>query len=137
MNLITAAAINEVYKSHVLIEEWFKGTYKATPQLLQQLLSVFTPDFSMISPNGNQLNRHDLKHMLSGMRGARPNVRIEVTTPQVILSGDNYCILKYEEFQHMEQEILHRLSTAVFISDGNGSVLWHHLHETWAPKNNF
>lgn len=131
MNLITTAAINEVYNSHVLIEEWFHGTEKATPQLLEQLFSVFAADFSMINPAGNELNRHDLKYLLSSMRGARPNVRIEITTPQVILSGDNYCILKYEELQHMEQQILHRMSTAVFISDNNRSVLWHHLHETW------
>lgn len=134
MNLITQAAIREVYDSHILIQEWFNGTDKATPQLLAQLLTIFSPDFSMINPNGGELNLSDLENFLSGMRGARPNVRIEVTKPKIILTGDNYCILRYGELQYMEQEILHRLSTAVFVSDNNGRVLWRHLHETWAVK---
>ena len=134
MNLITQSAIREVYDSHVLIQEWFNGTDKATAQLLEQLLIMFAPDFSMVNPKGGELNRSDLESFLSGMRGARPNVRIEVTEPKVVLTGNNYCILRYEELQHMEQKILYRLSTAVFVSDNNGGVLWRHLHETWAAK---
>ncbi|MDQ5920115.1 MAG: hypothetical protein QG673_171 [Pseudomonadota bacterium] len=135
MNLIAKTAIHEVYHSHALIQEWFNGTDKATPQLLDQLLIMFSPDFLMINPKGSKLNRSDLECFFLSMRGARPNVRIEVTEPKVILSGDNYCILRYEELQYMEREVLHRLSTAVFVSDNNGGVLWHHLHETWAlPK---
>lgn len=48
MNAVTQTAIYEVYNSHILMQEWFNGSDKATPQLLEQLLLIFSPEFSMI-----------------------------------------------------------------------------------------
>ncbi len=131
MNNFLAKSIKEVEDCHILIEEWFHGTEQATPQLLEQLLKMFSPSFSMINPKGVQLNSVNLREFLSKMRGARPDVKIKVTPPQIILAEEDFCILKYEEIQSMSSETLHRISTAVFVSDGNGGVLWQHLHETW------
>lgn len=131
MSILTQAAIQEVYDCHGLIQEWFNGTEKAIPQLLKKLLAKFAGNFSMINPAGKALSLRDLETLLSSMRGARPDVKIDVTQPQTIFTCDSCCILKYEEFQYMESEHLHRNSTAIFISDGSGGVLWQHLHETW------
>ena len=84
----------------------------------------------MINPMGKELNFSELKLFLSSMQGARPNVKIEITQPQVIFTQDSCCVLKYEELQHMHSEHLHRISTAIFTNDGSGGVLWQHLHET-------
>ena len=131
MQLITELAIAEVYNCHVLIEEWFNGSKKATPELLEKLLAKFSHDFSMINPNGNQLGYNDLQAFLSKMHAARIGVKIEVTPPVVIHETENSCILQYAEIQHLPDKILHRLSTAVFIKDVVEGVLWRHLHETW------
>ena len=100
MNLFTQAAIREVYDWHVLIQEWFHGYEQATPELLMKILKMFSPGFSMINPNGSNLTYTDLELFLAKMRGARPSVRIEVTEPKVILAKDDYCVLRYEEFQY-------------------------------------
>lgn len=131
MKAITKAAIAEVYNCHTLIEEWFNGSKNATPELLNRLLAKFSNSFSMINPNGNQLAFKDLETFLSQMYGARVGVRIEVTKPIIIHEADNICVLQYAEIQHMADKKLHRLSTAIFVSDDAGSVLWRHLHETW------
>lgn len=131
MNLFIQTAIREVYDCHVLIQEWFHGTDQATPELFGKMMKMFSPSFSMINPNGGNLTYTDLELFLSKMRGVRPVVRIEVTEPVVIFAGDNSCVLRYEEFQHMESITLHRISTAIFTSDGIDGVLWQSLHETW------
>lgn len=131
MQSITKLAIAEVYNCHVLIEEWFNGSKNATPELLDKLLAKFSHNFSMINPNGNQLNYSDLRVFLSKMHAARVGVRIEVTEPIIIHEDDNICILQYAEIQHLSDKVLHRLSTAIFVSDDADSVLWQHLHETW------
>ncbi len=131
MNSITLKAINEVYSSHVLIQNWFNGAEEITLEDLNQLLTRFSSDFLMVTPNGAELKHKELSSYLLGMYGARPDVKIEITKPLVIIEGDEYCILRYEEIQHMEQKTLHRISTAVFICDGKDGVLWRHLHETW------
>lgn len=134
MSQLTQAAIKEVYDCHVLIETWFHGKETATPELLETLLAAFDKDFSMINPGGGELNAVDLANFLSGMRGARPTVRIEVTPPQVVVDTDDYCVLRYQELQHLDGSLLHRTSTAVFCNNGSNGAKWRHLHETWMPK---
>lgn len=134
MHPVTRAAIQEVYDCHVLIETWFQGKEAATPDTLARLLAAFDQDFSMINPNGGELNAAELASFLSGMRGARPTVKIEVTPPQVVLDSEDYCVLRYQELQHLDDTLLHRSSTAVFCRDGNGAAKWRHLHETWTTQ---
>ncbi len=88
----------------------------------------------MINPSGAILTRIDLEKYLLTMFGARPNVKISITKPNVIIENNDSCVLLYEEIQHMEYDKLHRISTAVFIRNNN-RVLWRHLHETWAQSN--
>lgn len=134
MKALTQAAIDEVYACHVRIESWFHGQEDATPALLTTLLGKFAPSFSMVNPGGVALTYDDLQQFLAGMRGARPSVRIEVTPPVVVAESDDYCVLRYEELQHMDDSLLHRTSTAVFATDENGGARWIHLHETWMPE---
>jgi hypothetical protein len=134
MSQLTQAAIQEVYDCHVLIETWFHGKDDATADVLNKLLVAFDSHFSMVNPGGGELDATGLETFLSGMHGARPTVKIEVTVPQVVVDSDDFCVLRYQELQHLDGSLLHRSSTAVFCNDGTGRAKWRHLHETWMPK---
>jgi hypothetical protein len=131
---LSTAAIREVYDCHVLIETWFHGAEQATPEVLERLLAAFDHGFSMVNPGGKQLGHDGLASFLSGMRGARPEVRIRVSLPEIVLDGPDCCVLRYEEIQELGDQQLHRLSTAVFTAGEEGIARWLHLHETWAAK---
>lgn len=64
MNLFTQSAIREVYDCHVLIQEWLHGSEQATAGLLIKILKMFSPDFSMVNPNGDNLTYTDLEFFI-------------------------------------------------------------------------
>ncbi|MBB1201206.1 DUF4440 domain-containing protein [Enterobacteriaceae bacterium 89] len=124
----------EVLDAHVLIRNWL-GDADAQADICENLLSRFSPEFSMVTPGGALLDFAALKAFFSTQRGARQGLNIEIKDMQVIVENEKGATVTYKELQQLPgQEATLRFSTVVFELNHNGDVIWRHLHETSLPR---
>ncbi|QXI27611.1 DUF4440 domain-containing protein [Pseudomonas vanderleydeniana] len=121
---------DEVIETHQIIEQWFAG--KLTNERLEPLLARFSPEFSMVTPTGRQLDKSGLVELFTHLGGRRPGCRITLGELQVIALHESGATLHYREWQADDSGTqTDRRSTAVFERAADGRVLWRHLHETF------
>ncbi|MGE8150635.1 DUF4440 domain-containing protein [Pseudomonas vancouverensis] len=120
---------NEVIQAHVAIEQWLAETRDTAE--LEQLLSRFSADFSMVSPLGRVLDFDALNELFSLAGGKKLGFRIELSDLRGVALYDGGAIVSYRE-QQTDATGLHsdRRSTVVF-AKVDGRILWRHLHETF------
>jgi len=121
---------DEVIEAHRLIEQWF-----ALPQgndALDNLLTRFSPRFSMITPLGRVLDFEALNALFKMAGGMRNGFRIELNELHGIDQHECGATVSYRERQvdatGLETD---RRSTVVFEKELSGRVVWRHLHETF------
>ncbi|WP_215410232.1 DUF4440 domain-containing protein [Janthinobacterium sp. JC611] len=123
---------DDVLSTHVLIREWLSGEAKA-PHHCAALLARFSPGFTMVSPGGKQLDLAGLTAFFQGAGGSRPGLAMRITDLTLIQESAAGATVSYREFQSLPgAENTERLSTVVYEKTPDGSLLWRHLHETWA-----
>ena len=121
---------DEVIQAHVEIEQWFAGT--APEGTLQILLGRFSPDFSMITPAGKQLDFALLNQLFSQAGGKRPGFKISLSEFTGIDRHARGATVSYREQQVDDSGAqTDRRSTVVFEKQASGALLWRHLHETF------
>ncbi|KAB0498669.1 DUF4440 domain-containing protein [Pseudomonas vancouverensis] len=120
---------NEVIQAHVAIEQWLAETRDTTE--LEQLLSRFSADFSMVSPLGRVLDFDALNELFSLAGGKKLGFRIELSDLRGIALYDGGATVSYRE-QQTDATGLHsdRRSTVVF-EKIDERILWRHLQETF------
>jgi len=122
----------EVVESHELIQQWFASA-SASEVLCEQLLSHFSPAFSMVGMSGMQLNYPAVCAFFRANGGVKAGLSIEVSEMTIIAEWENGAVVSYKETQTQpEQPKTVRFSTAVFEKDSQRKVIWRHLHETAA-----
>ena len=118
-----------VSETHVEIEGWFSGL---EPGVLPVLLARFSPQFSMIAPNGNELDVNGVEVLFEQLRGARPGLNITLSEFKGIALHAGGAVVSYRELQEEHNgNRTDRRATVVFEIDASGKVLWRHLHETF------
>lgn len=124
---------DEVIEAHRLIEQWF-----ALPQgndALDNLLTRFSPLFSMITPLGRVLDLDTLTALFRTAGGMRNGLRIELSELRGIDQHERGATVSYRERQvdatGLETD---RRSTVVFARQVDGRVVWRHLHETFTGQ---
>lgn len=121
---------NEVIQTHIDIEQWFSGT--GNREVLTRLLTRFSPQFSMIVPNGNALDAPALNQLFDTLGGARPGLRIRLSELRGVDQHAGGATVSYRELQEDASGVLtDRRATAVIEKRPSGDMLWRHLHETW------
>ncbi|WP_095148989.1 DUF4440 domain-containing protein [Pseudomonas sp. Irchel s3a18] len=121
---------NEVIQTHIDIEQWFSGT--GNREVLTRLLTRFSPQFSMIVPNGNALDAPALNQLFDTLGGARPGLRISLSELRGIDQHPGGATVSYRERQSDDRGVLtDRRATAVIEKGPSGDMLWRHLHETY------
>lgn len=118
--------------SHTLadIEQWFAGTDDRN--VLKRLLARFSPQFSMIAPNGDSLDVAGLQALFEKLGGARPGLRIELSEWHNIDQHAGGASVNYRELQSDASGVLNdRRATAVLERQASGALVWRHLHETF------
>jgi len=120
--------MQEVIDLHILIEASFaKGEGQ-----IEAMLERFHPDFSMITPTGLQASRTEIGALFSQRAGSQPGLTIEVSDMETLVAWPGGAVIRYQETHRISgQSDKKRISTALFSREGE-SVLWRHLHETWA-----
>ncbi len=122
---------DDVLATHVLIREWLGGE-AAAPESCANLLARFSPDFTMISPGGKQLDAAGLTAFFRAAGGSRPGLQMHIADLVLIQESAAGATVSYRELQSMPgAENTQRLSTVVYEKTPGGALLWRHLHETW------
>jgi hypothetical protein len=122
--------VTEVTQTLVDIEQWFA----APPDrgVLDRLLARFSPQFSMIAPNGNSLDFGALQQLFETLGGARAGMRIELSEMHGLDQHAHGATLSYRELQSDASGVLNdRRATAVIEKLPSGQLRWRHLHETF------
>jgi hypothetical protein len=121
---------DEVIQAHVAIEQWLAEARDAAE--LEQLLTRFSPQFSMVSPLGRVLDFAALNELFMLAGGKKLGFRIELSELQGIALHEGGATVSYRE-QQTDATGLHsdRRSTVVFEKQADGKVLWRHLQETF------
>ncbi|CRL48738.1 MULTISPECIES: DUF4440 domain-containing protein [Pseudomonas] len=121
---------DEVIQAHVAIEQWLAEEQDDSE--LEQLLSRFSPQFSMISPLGRVLDFEALSELFQLAGGKKLGFRIELSELRGVALYDGGAVVSYRE-QQTDATGLHsdRRSTVVFEKDADGTLIWRHLHETF------
>jgi hypothetical protein len=121
---------DEVIQAHIAIEQWLAEERDESE--LEQLLTRFSPQFSMISPLGRVLDFEALNELFLMAGGKKLGFRIELSELRGIAWHESGATVSYRE-QQTDATGLHsdRRSTVVFEKQADGKVLWRHLHETF------
>ena len=122
----------EVIQAHIAIEQWLAEERDASE--LEQLLTRFSTQFSMVSPLGRVLDFAALNELFLMAGGKKLGFRIELSELRGIALHDGGATVSYRE-QQTDATGLHseRRSTVVF-EKADGKIYWRHLHETFCKE---
>ena len=120
---------DEVIQAHIAIEQWLGK--ELDPSELENLLSRFSPTFSMVSPLGRVLDFNALNELFSLAGGKKLGFRIELSELNGLALHNDGATVSYRE-QQTDATGQHsdRRSTVVF-EKVDGKILWRHLQETF------
>ncbi|MDB5997563.1 MAG: hypothetical protein JWP42_4699 [Pseudomonas sp.] len=120
---------NEVIQAHIAIEQWLAEEQHT--RKLEELLTRFSPQFSMVSPLGRALDFEALNELFMLAGGKKLGFRIELSELRGIALHAGGATVSYRE-QQTDATGLHsdRRSTVVF-EKVDGRILWRHLQETF------
>jgi hypothetical protein len=121
---------------HEFFERWFNGTLENTDTEFARFTTVLHPDFSMVAPAGETLDRDTVLQLVREAHAssdvAAP-LRIEIhNVVNRAVSGDG-ALVTYEEWQFAGDRLHNRrTSTAYFLRAPAtpAGVVWRHLHES-------
>jgi hypothetical protein len=124
---------DEVIQAHIAIEQWL--TEEQDASAFEQLLSRFSPQFSMLSPLGRVLDFEALSELFQLAGGKKLGFRIELSELRGIALYEGGAVVSYRE-QQTDATGLHsdRRSTVVFETQDDGKIIWRHLHETFCKE---
>jgi hypothetical protein len=128
---LTAKATAAIITFHQQIEKWFRAEGVEKKNGTAFLLEDFHADFIMISPNGISRNLDDLVSWLPTAYGARPAVVVDVKNIIRRFEQQGAVLMEYEETQRTGDQLNRRISSALFVQEPDGRVLWQHLQETF------
>ena len=127
----------EIVDLHRFFEDWFRGT--AEEGSLERFTGALAPEFTLISPGGEQAERAALIERIRaarGVRGGDPSfaIRIENVRARPLAAGLN--LVHYEEWQTWGGAARGRLSSAILRDSDQapGGLLWESVQETWLPE---
>jgi hypothetical protein len=112
------------------VQAWYNSAADAA--VLERLMARFSPQFSMVLPNGGTLNRATLHEIFAKNGGQYPGFEIAITDMMMIAQYPSGAVVAYNEHQSDGQgKRTLRRSTAVLERDAQGKVMWRHLQETF------
>lgn len=133
-----ATCKREIESLHAFFVEWYTG--EAPNDADERVERALAPDFEMVTPEGNRLERADVVEGIRENYATRESggFEIEIRNVETRYSVDDRALVRYEEWQKTPNETTGRLSTALFKEDPDAPehVVWLDLHETWLDDPN-
>ena len=123
----------EIQAVNAEVEAWYSGAAQAGA--LDHLMAHFSPQFSMILPNGGTLDWPTLRAIFALHGGQRPSFKIQITDSTIVTQYPGGAVVRYIERQSDGEHGCNvRRSTAVLEMDAHGKVQWRHLQETFCSE---
>ena len=117
----------EVVRQHRMLADWLGS--ECDLAVLDALRASHTDDFTMIAPDGVELDRSELVEALALARNAVPGLEIDVTAIEIIAASAETAVVQFRETHRQGEKITPRRTTAVLLRDGE-KFRWRHVHET-------
>ncbi|MHA1245212.1 MAG: hypothetical protein ACTSPK_09040 [Candidatus Heimdallarchaeota archaeon] len=130
----------EVIGLHKFFEQWFKGEITNDKETLNRFHNVLAEEFMLIMPTGNFTFKDQIVKQIESGYGSHEKDEISyelwVQNINCRLIENNLCLVTYEEWGRVNDEINARLSSALFRKkEGTiNGVEWIHVHETFLPN---
>ncbi len=129
----------EIQELHLFFQEWFNGTCTKNEETFARIEKVLSPDFHLITPNGETITKPTLIDFLWQNYDTRETepLTIKVEKIKSIRKTKDLCIMTYHEIQASQTAKTRRQSVAVFeTSEGTpNGIQWVYVQETWIEKN--
>ena len=128
---------SEVNELHTFFQKWFNGELHKSNLIFQRLTTVFHPQFTLISPIGEERKRNEVIQGIWDAYGTRDPKKnpMRIWIENYIYKGEfnSIYIVTYEERQSSNSNKRGRLSTAIFEQATNNynDIRWLHVHQTW------
>lgn len=124
--------VDDVIATHVLIRQWLGGDVTEAA-FCADLLARFSPDYSMVTTGGKLLDKTSLTAFFSAAGGSRPGLTMEIVDLRLIQESATGATVFYREIQSLPDGArTERFSSVIYEKTADGTLLWRHLHETWA-----
>ena len=130
----------EVIGLHKFFEQWFKGEITNDKETLNRFHNVLAEEFMLIMPTGNFTFKDQIVKQIESGYGSHEKDEISyelwVQNINCRLIENKLCLVTYEEWGRVNDEINARLSSALFRKKEGAinGVEWIHVHETFLPN---
>jgi hypothetical protein len=124
----------EVEHQHQLLATWIGST--AQPAVLDALRASLTADFSMVTVDGDVVDRQALLDGLAGARNARSGLRILISEVTVALELGDTVLTRFLQTHVEHRHTSSRRVSALLSADEYAphGLRWRHIHETPIPE---
>ena len=126
----------EIEALHEFFVDWYQS--RDPDGGIERLDTVLAPEFEMISPDGDRVERD---RVIEGVRQARGQYAdgkfdIDIRHVDVIAEPPEHALVRYEEWQTTADGQTGRLSTVLFrdAPDTPNGLEWVDLQETWLER---
>ena len=130
--LTPTACRAEIAGLHEFFVEWFTG--RADGPSPSRLEDALAPEFEMVTPTGERVDREALADGIAESRGrhAGESFDIDVREVETVALLEDHAVVRYEEWQSTAVGEAGRVSTALFRAEGAApeGVVWVTLQET-------
>ena len=132
VRLTEHAAVQEIRRQHVVIEQWLTG---ADRRGWDSFSAALDDEFEIVAPDGTVSAKPALLEGFSAAFGAVSPLVIEVRNAVLVVTDASTAIVRYEEWQLQCANPNARVSTAVMGLSQSAPLgwAWLTLHETWLP----
>lgn len=124
----------EIIHLHTKIENYFTNQLSISKEMAEQeFFNHFSTNFTIVGLDGNCRDFTWLRSWFPSTLGSKPDLKIKVDDFRNIYAGPELMIVGYKEVHTLENKIITRASTVIFVHSNEmspGKLLWLRLHET-------
>lgn len=129
MTSLALEAKHSVVVLHQLIERIFNQA-EGSDDSIDLFLSHFHPEFKMVTPQGKQMDIHEMETLFRQLHGQREGMRIATSEHAIISQQSQEVTIQYRELQMMNGVNQTRISLAV-LDCSTPIPRWRYLQETF------
>jgi hypothetical protein len=116
-----------VVRQHDLLAEWLGS--RADQAVLAELRDAHTADFTLVTVDGQVLDRDTLLAALESAANAQPGLRIEIADVTIVSQLSDAVLVRFLETHLLQETATARRVSALLRADGD-VLRWAHVHET-------
>jgi hypothetical protein len=125
----------DVEDLHDFFVGWYNGTLPESA-FETEFAARLDPAFTIIMPNGVELDHDALSFAMRDSFGKNPGFRIEIRKLRLVHASEATAVATYEEWQYLGPDEADytsaRISSVVF--SRSDRLKWLHVQETWLPE---